>query len=222
MEGPPHTRTPACSCVGRRTCACTSPCVHASLLPAYRLSCLPSNTRPHLPLPAVVVSPYRSVRGLLSSGWGDEEAGGGPLNPYYQPEQYQQYEPLVRRNLARLDEDRVCMVVCRMMSYSCTLNAKPAIFCCFFGQGCMKSAACWQAEQCCCLLARSSGWQLWSLLACLLCCCPLQVDYDLLDTLITHIDSTQGPGAILVFLPGVHMCGYPQMSSYSCMWPLPG
>lgn len=91
-----------------------------------------------------------------------------------------------------------------------------------FGQGCMKSAACWQAERCCCLLARSSGWQLWSLLACLLCCCPLQVDYDLLDTLITHIDSTQGPGAILVFLPGVHMCGYPQMSSYSCMWPLPG
>ena len=31
---------------------------------------------------------------------------------------------------------------------------------------------------------------------------PPQIDYDLLEALIHHIDTTMDPGAILVFLPG--------------------
>ena len=35
--------------------------------------------------------------GLLKAGWGDEEAGAGPLNPHYDPDLYQSYSLSTRR-----------------------------------------------------------------------------------------------------------------------------
>lgn len=43
---------------------------------------------------------------LMAAGWGDEESlQSGPLNPYYDSDQYLEYPDFVRRNLARLNED---------------------------------------------------------------------------------------------------------------------
>lgn len=50
-------------------------------------------------------TPCRSRQGLLQSGWGDDEADIGPLNPNYDPEFYSRYSDATRRNLSRLDED---------------------------------------------------------------------------------------------------------------------
>ena len=42
----------------------------------------------------------------MAAGWGDEESlPSGPLNPYYDSDQYLEYPDSVRRNLARLNED---------------------------------------------------------------------------------------------------------------------
>ena len=54
-----------------------------------------------------LIRAHRDTRQLLKAGWGDDESGGGPLNPYYDPELYGEYDLSVRRNLARVDEDRV-------------------------------------------------------------------------------------------------------------------
>lgn len=40
-------------------------------------------------------------------GWGDDEADGGPLNKFYDAELYTAYSPATRKNLARLDENRI-------------------------------------------------------------------------------------------------------------------
>ncbi len=41
------------------------------------------------------------------AGWGDDEGDGPALNPYYGEERYERYGSSVRRNLRRLDEDRI-------------------------------------------------------------------------------------------------------------------
>lgn len=43
----------------------------------------------------------------LQAGWGDEEADVGALNPHFDAEAYQEYRQATRRNLARLDENRI-------------------------------------------------------------------------------------------------------------------
>ncbi len=68
------------------------------------------------------------------AGMGDAAADMGPLNKWYDPEKYQHLSAATRRNLARVDENRI--------------------------------------------------------------------DFDLLEALVSHIDSEQPEGAILVFLPG--------------------
>jgi hypothetical protein len=35
--------------------------------------------------------------GLLRAGWGDDEADAGPVNPYYDPDRYQDYSVVTRR-----------------------------------------------------------------------------------------------------------------------------
>ena len=44
---------------------------------------------------------------LVQAGWGDEGADVGPLNPHFDAEAYQEYSQATRRNLARLDENRI-------------------------------------------------------------------------------------------------------------------
>lgn len=44
---------------------------------------------------------------LFKSGWGDEEADAGPLNPEYDGSLYAGYGTTVRASLARLDEERI-------------------------------------------------------------------------------------------------------------------
>lgn len=68
------------------------------------------------------------------AGMGDESEGQGPLNKWYDADKYQHLSAATRRNLARVDENRI--------------------------------------------------------------------DFDLLEALVTHLDSLQPEGAILVFLPG--------------------
>ncbi|GAB4817860.1 hypothetical protein N2152v2_004906 [Parachlorella kessleri] len=48
-----------------------------------------------------------SKQTLVRSGWGDAEADVGVLNPHYQEDHYDRYSAHTRRNLARLDEDRI-------------------------------------------------------------------------------------------------------------------
>ena len=43
----------------------------------------------------------------MQAGWGDEGADVGPLNPHFDAEAYQEYSQATRRNLARLDENRI-------------------------------------------------------------------------------------------------------------------
>lgn len=43
----------------------------------------------------------------VQAGWGDEGADVGPLNPHFIPEAYQEYSQSTRRNLARVDENRI-------------------------------------------------------------------------------------------------------------------
>ena len=44
---------------------------------------------------------------LMQAGWGDEGADVGPLNPHFDADMYQDYGPSTRRNLARMDENRI-------------------------------------------------------------------------------------------------------------------
>lgn len=44
---------------------------------------------------------------LMQAGWGDEGADVGPLNPHFDADAYQDYSQSTRRNLARLDENRI-------------------------------------------------------------------------------------------------------------------
>ena len=44
----------------------------------------------------------------MAQGWGDEE-GQETLNPHYDPDLYSEYSPAVRRNLRRVNEDRIDM-----------------------------------------------------------------------------------------------------------------
>jgi hypothetical protein len=41
------------------------------------------------------------------AGWGDDHADAAALNPHYDPELYGGYSAAARRNLARLDENRI-------------------------------------------------------------------------------------------------------------------
>ena len=41
------------------------------------------------------------------AGWGDEEANAGPLNPHYDAARYAHLSDAARRNLARVDENRI-------------------------------------------------------------------------------------------------------------------
>ena len=43
----------------------------------------------------------------MQAGWGDEGADVGPLNPHYNADAYQDYSQSTRRNLARVDENRI-------------------------------------------------------------------------------------------------------------------
>lgn len=43
----------------------------------------------------------------MQAGWGDEGADAGALNPHFDAEAYQEYSQATRRNLARLDENRI-------------------------------------------------------------------------------------------------------------------
>ena len=43
----------------------------------------------------------------MQAGWGDEGADVGPLNPHFDAEIYQEYSQSTRRNLARVDENRI-------------------------------------------------------------------------------------------------------------------
>ena len=43
----------------------------------------------------------------MQAGWGDEGADVGPLNPHYDADAYQDYSLSARRNLARVDENRI-------------------------------------------------------------------------------------------------------------------
>ena len=43
----------------------------------------------------------------VQAGWGDDEADAAPLNPAYDAARYGQYGPSTRRNLARVDENRI-------------------------------------------------------------------------------------------------------------------
>ena len=43
----------------------------------------------------------------MQAGWGDEGADVGPLNPHYDADTYQDYSQSTRRNLARVDENRI-------------------------------------------------------------------------------------------------------------------
>ncbi len=43
----------------------------------------------------------------MQAGWGDEGADVGPLNPHYDANAYQDYSQSARRNLARVDENRI-------------------------------------------------------------------------------------------------------------------
>ena len=43
----------------------------------------------------------------LQAGWGDEGADVGPLNPHFDAEACQDYSLATRRNLARVDENRI-------------------------------------------------------------------------------------------------------------------
>lgn len=43
----------------------------------------------------------------LQAGWGDDTADAGPLNPHYNPERCAHLSVSARRNLARLDENRI-------------------------------------------------------------------------------------------------------------------
>lgn len=40
-------------------------------------------------------------------GWGDDEADAGALNKHYDAELYTTYSPATRKNLARLNENRI-------------------------------------------------------------------------------------------------------------------
>ena len=41
------------------------------------------------------------------AGWGDDEAGAGPLNPHYNAARYAHLGDAARRNLGRVDENRI-------------------------------------------------------------------------------------------------------------------
>ncbi|CAL8464644.1 g4179 [Coccomyxa elongata] len=44
---------------------------------------------------------------LVKAGWGDDAADAGALNPHYDPDMYADFSVATRRNLARLDENRI-------------------------------------------------------------------------------------------------------------------
>ena len=44
---------------------------------------------------------------MVQAGWGDEGADVGPLNPHFDADAYQDYSQSARRNLARVDENRI-------------------------------------------------------------------------------------------------------------------
>lgn len=46
-------------------------------------------------------------RAAVRSGWGDGEADGPPLNPHYDADLYEEFSAGTRRNLGRVDEDRI-------------------------------------------------------------------------------------------------------------------
>ncbi|CAK0787622.1 hypothetical protein CVIRNUC_010844 [Coccomyxa viridis] len=46
-------------------------------------------------------------KAVVKAGWGDEGADAGALNPHFDAEAYQEYSQATRRNLARLDENRI-------------------------------------------------------------------------------------------------------------------
>lgn len=76
---------------------------------------------------------------LLRDGWGDDEAGSGPLNPDYDADAYAGLSERARRSLARVNE--------------------------------------------------------------------AVIDFDLIEELLAHIHKSCGPGAVLVFLPGIREVG---------------
>ncbi len=43
----------------------------------------------------------------MQAGWGDDAADAGALNPHYDPDMYADFSVATRRNLARLDENRI-------------------------------------------------------------------------------------------------------------------
>ncbi len=43
----------------------------------------------------------------MQAGWGDDAADAGVLNPHYDPDMYADFSVATRRNLARLDENRI-------------------------------------------------------------------------------------------------------------------
>jgi ATP-dependent RNA helicase DHX29 len=43
----------------------------------------------------------------LQAGWGDDEGEAGALNPHYDADWYTSYSSATRKNLARLDENRI-------------------------------------------------------------------------------------------------------------------
>ncbi len=43
----------------------------------------------------------------LQAGWGDDAADAGALNPHFDAERYAIFSVSTRRNLARLDENRI-------------------------------------------------------------------------------------------------------------------
>lgn len=43
----------------------------------------------------------------VQAGWGDDEKDAAASNPFYDAKHYESYSPATRRNLARLDENRI-------------------------------------------------------------------------------------------------------------------
>jgi hypothetical protein len=63
----------------------------------------------HAPHHAALPPGNQAKQSLIKSGWGDDEADLGPLNPHYEAELYDDLADHVRRNLARLDEEAIDM-----------------------------------------------------------------------------------------------------------------
>jgi len=69
----------------------------------------------------------RQTQALVAQGWGDEE-GQEILNPGYDPDLYSEYGPAVRRNLGRVNEDRIDMdLIEALVTYIDETEAEGAI-----------------------------------------------------------------------------------------------